>query len=247
MKIIGIIPARYASSRFPGKPLVDIAGKSMIQRVAEQVHLCQRLHHIVVATDDARIFDHVQALGIDVSMTSSTHQSGTDRCAEVARSFEDDALIVNIQGDEPFINPLQLDLLIDCFADAEVKIATLVKKIHTAQEVHNANTPKVVLDKDKNALYFSRHPIPYQRGLDTEVWHQHHNYFKHIGLYAFRNQTLQTLTQLPVSDLEKAEALEQLRWLENGYAIRTAETTLETIAIDQPEDLLQIPAFLEKL
>jgi 3-deoxy-manno-octulosonate cytidylyltransferase (CMP-KDO synthetase) len=245
MKIIGVIPARYASSRYPGKPLIDIGGKSMIQRVVEQARLCKRLHEVFVATDDPRIFDHVSALGMAVRMTSSDHQSGTDRCAEVANSFEDDALIINIQGDEPFIDPSQLDLLIDCFDDVEVHIATLIKKIEDDQELRNSNSPKVVLDQSGNALYFSRQVIPFLRSIPPEEWIQQHDFYKHIGLYAFKNHTLQQLTKLPVSTLEKAESLEQLRWLENGFRIRTKRTLLDTLAVDTPEDLNRIHSFLK--
>jgi 3-deoxy-manno-octulosonate cytidylyltransferase (CMP-KDO synthetase) len=237
MKILGIIPARYASTRFPGKPLVDIAGKSMIQRVYEQAKKCIHLNEVIVATDDSRIFDHVAGFGGMAIITSSEHQSGTDRCAEVAQKHPDYDVVVNIQGDEPFIDPEQISKLISCFNDAGTQIATLIKKVMTEQELHNTNSPKVIINKHSEAIYFSRSPLPHIRGQAPENWLQHFTYSKHIGIYGYRADILQQITKLPVSSLEKAESLEQLRWIENGYKIKVAETELETYAIDTPEDL----------
>jgi 3-deoxy-manno-octulosonate cytidylyltransferase (CMP-KDO synthetase) len=237
MKTLGIIPARYASTRFPGKPLVDIAGKSMIQRVYEQARKCNQLSEVVVATDDARIFDHVVAFGGGAVMTSPDHQSGTDRCAEVALKHPDYDVVINIQGDEPYIDPEQITKLISCFNDAETQIATLIKKVVTEQELHNTNSPKVIINRDFEAIYFSRSPLPYIRGQEESTWLQHFTYFKHIGIYGYRADILRQITKLPLSSLEKAESLEQLRWIENGYRIKVAETELETYAIDTPEDL----------
>ena len=240
MKILGIIPARYASTRFPGKPLVDIAGKSMIQRVYEQAKKCGHLNEVIVATDDSRIFDHVTAFGGVAILTSSAHQSGTDRCAEVAQKHPDYEVIINIQGDEPYIDPEQISKLISCFNDAGTQIATLIKRVQTEQELHNINSPKVIINKHSEAIYFSRSPLPHIRGQKPENWLQHFTYFKHIGIYGYWADILQQITKLPMSSLEKAESLEQLRWIENGYKIKTAETEIETIAIDTPEDLLNL-------
>jgi 3-deoxy-manno-octulosonate cytidylyltransferase (CMP-KDO synthetase) len=237
---IGIIPARYASTRFPGKPLVDIAGKSMIERVYEQAKKSS-LRQVIVATDDERIQKAVTAFGGEVCMTSIDHQSGTDRCAEVIQKLglQADA-VINIQGDEPFIDPRQIDLVCSCFNDDNVQLATLVKKVSDPEILFNPNSPKVILDKDQNAIYFSRHPIPYLRGVDNSDWILKHTFYQHIGIYGYRPVTLMKITQLPVSSLEKSESLEQLRWIENGLKIRTAITTLETLAIDTPDDLKRI-------
>lgn len=237
MEILGIIPARYASTRFPGKPLTDIKGKSMIQRVYEQAKK-SRLAEVLVATDDTRILEHVQAFGGKAVMTDSQHQSGTDRCFEAYkqhnRPFE---YIINIQGDEPFIHPEQIDLVASCFEEPQTQLATLIKKVETAEELFNVNSPKVVLNQAKEALYFSRQPIPYCRNIPNDIWHKQHTYYKHIGIYGYRTDILEKITQLPPSALELAESLEQLRWLENGYRITTAITHHETIGIDTPEDL----------
>ena len=242
MKILGISPARYASTRFPGKPLVDIAGKSMIQRVYEQAKKCIHLSEVIVATDDERIFDHVTGFGGIAVMTSSDHQSGTDRCAEVALKHPEYDVIINIQGDEPYIDPEQISKLISCFNDAGTQIATLIKKVLTEQELHNTNSPKVIINKHSEAIYFSRSPLPHIRGQESQNWLHHFTYFKHIGIYGYRADILQQITKLPVSSLEKAESLEQLRWIENGYKIKVAETELETYAIDTPEDLKKLTA-----
>jgi 3-deoxy-manno-octulosonate cytidylyltransferase (CMP-KDO synthetase) len=239
--IIGIIPARYASTRFPGKPLADIGGKSMIQRVYEQTKKSSRISEVIVATDDNRIANAVKNFGGNVCMTSTLHQSGTDRCAEVVeqRKLQADA-IINIQGDEPFIDPRQIDLVCSCFDDATVQLATLVKKITSEELLFNPNSPKVILDKDQNAIYFSRHPIPFVRGKEQSSWLTAHAFYQHIGIYGYATEALKKITKLPVSSLEKTESLEQLRWVENGFKIRTAITTLDTLAVDTPEDLTRI-------
>ncbi|MDB5125367.1 MAG: kpsU [Mucilaginibacter sp.] len=240
MQILGIIPARYASTRFPGKPLVDIAGKSMIRRVYEQAKKCADLTEVIVATDDKRIFDHVKDFGGVAVMTSTDHQSGTDRCAEVALSYPQYDVIINIQGDEPFIDPEQVSKLISCFKSPDTQIATLIKKVQTEQELFNPNSPKVLVNKRSEAIYFSRSPLPYIRGQEQQNWLNHFTYFKHIGIYGYRADVLQEITKLTVSALEKAESLEQLRWIENGYRVKVAETELETFAVDTPEDLLNL-------
>ncbi len=240
MNILGIIPARYASTRFPGKPLVDIAGKSMIQRVYEQAKKCIRLTEVIVATDDARIYDHVHSFGGVAVMTSPDHQSGTDRCAEVALQHPQYDVIINIQGDEPYIDPEQISKLATCFNNLDTQIATLVKKVQNEQELFNPNSPKVVINKLSEAVYFSRSPLPHIRGREQQNWLNYFAYFKHIGIYGYRADVLQQITKLPVSSLEKAESLEQLRWIENGYRIKVAETELETFAVDTPEDLLNL-------
>lgn len=240
MKIIGIIPARYASTRFPGKPLVDIGGKTMIQRVYEQALKC-KLAKVVVATDDDRIAAEVTRFGGEFVMTSDHHQSGTDRCAEVVKHLPDYDVVINIQGDEPFIDPKQVSLIADCFIDPNVKLATLIKVIHTEHELFNVNIPKVVINSNQQAVYFSRHPIPFIRGAENHTdWLKSHQFYKHIGIYGYQTKTLLALTKLTPSSLELAESLEQLRWIENGYQIQTKVTDIETIAIDTPEDLKKI-------
>ncbi|GAA0882624.1 3-deoxy-manno-octulosonate cytidylyltransferase [Sphingobacterium siyangense subsp. cladoniae] len=240
MKFLGIIPARYASSRFPGKPLIDIEGKTMIQRVYEQVKKSTKLNEVVVATDDQRIAETVRSFGGKVVMTAEHHQSGTDRCAEVITNIEGYDVAINIQGDEPFIDPTQIDLLANCFEDTTTQIATLVKEITAEEELFNVNIPKVVRNSKGEAIYFSRQTIPFLRAVEKDQWLQKQTFYKHIGIYAYQVDTLKALTQLPISMLEEAEALEQLRWLENGYAIQTAITTHETVAVDTKEDLAKI-------
>ncbi|MGB3947520.1 MAG: 3-deoxy-manno-octulosonate cytidylyltransferase [Bacteroidia bacterium] len=241
----GIIPARYASTRFPGKPLIDIGGKSMIQRVYEQAKKAKRLTDVVVATDDKRIETHVKAFGGNVVMTSESHQSGTDRCFEAMQKYGSAIdVVINIQGDEPFIQPEQIDLLASCFDSDKVRIATLVKKITNYDELFNVNTPKVVLNKNADAIYFSRQTIPHVRGQEKTQWLDYQTYYKHIGIYGYTSQALAEITQLKTSNLELAEGLEQLRWLENGYHIRTKQTDIESIAIDAPEDLQKLANFL---
>ncbi|MCC8426687.1 3-deoxy-manno-octulosonate cytidylyltransferase [Mucilaginibacter sp. UR6-11] len=237
MQILGIIPARYASSRFPGKPLVDIGGKSMIRRVYEQAKKCDHLTEVIVATDDNRIYDHVIAFGGVAVMTGTNHQSGTDRCAEVAATHPQYQVVINIQGDEPYIDPEQITKLATCFNSPGVQIATLVKKVKTEQELYNPNTPKVIVTRQSEAAYFSRSAIPHIRGEEPQNWLEFYSFFKHIGIYGYRADVLQEITKLPISALEKAESLEQLRWIENGYRIKVAETELETYAVDTPEDL----------
>ncbi|GAA3984498.1 3-deoxy-manno-octulosonate cytidylyltransferase [Mucilaginibacter dorajii] len=243
MTILGIIPARYASSRFPGKPLVDIAGKSMIQRVYEQAKKCVSLAEVIVATDDERIFAHVNAFGGVAVMTGTDHQSGTDRCAEIASLHPEYDVIINIQGDEPYIDPEQITKLVACFTDANTQIATLIKKITTQEELFNYNSPKVVINKLSEAVYFSRATLPHIRGQEPDNWLEFYTYFKHIGIYGYRADVLQQITKLPISGLEKAESLEQLRWIENGYRIKVAETELETHAVDVPSDLEKLKLF----
>lgn len=239
--IIGIIPARYASTRFPGKPLIDIAGKSMIQRVYEQVKKCETLSEAIVATDDQRIFEAVEKFGGKVCMTAPSHPSGTDRCAEVVDSLKLQAdAIINIQGDEPFIDPKQIELVCKCFDDHRTELATLIKKVTSTEVLHSANSPKVIVDSDQFAIYFSRHAIPYVRGVEQSAWLQHQTFFQHIGIYGYRVDILKKITKLSPSSLEKAESLEQLRWIEHGFKIKTAITTGDTIAIDTPEDLEKV-------
>jgi len=242
LRFVAIIPARYASTRFPGKPLVDIGGKTMIQRVYDQVS--KVLDDVYVATDDKRIFDKVHSVGGKVSMTSDAHRSGTDRCYEAFTKLEDwFDVVINVQGDEPFIQPEQIEALKNCFADDETQIATLVKKITDKDGVEvlfNPNSPKVVIDKQNNALYFSRSPIPYKRGSDEKNWMAEHDYYKHVGVYAYRSEVLSQIVQMPPSKLELAESLEQLRWLENGLKIKAGFTDVETVGIDTPEDLEKI-------
>ncbi len=243
MKIIGIIPARYGSTRFEGKPLAMIDGKTMIQRVVEQAKKAETLADVIVATDDDRIAKHILDLGEKVVMTSSTHQSGTDRCAEVMRLLKErfDA-IINIQGDEPFMDPSQINALTLLMAKSEVQIATLAIKLKDNATLFDPNKVKVTIAKNGQALYFSRHAIPYLRNVKVENWNTHFSYYKHIGLYAYKTEVLKKLSALPQSPLEMAESLEQLRWLENGYRIHVAITDIETPAVDTPEDLKNIIA-----
>ncbi|MFZ4411902.1 MAG: 3-deoxy-manno-octulosonate cytidylyltransferase [Bacteroidales bacterium] len=242
MNIIGIIPARYASTRFPGKPLAIINGKSMIQRVYEQVSLAKTISEIIVATDDDRIASHVKSFGGNVCMTSQNHNSGTERCYEVLTSVKEKEIevVVNIQGDEPYINPAQIDALADCFTNPEIEIATLIKKIHHYEDLINPNIVKVITDIHQKAIYFSRLPLPYKRGTNQHEWLNKNDYYKHIGIYAYRTVVLKNIVGLPQSRLEKSESLEQLRWIENGFSIYTAITEFESIAVDTPEDLIKL-------
>ena len=237
MNSIGIIPARYASTRFPGKPLVDIGGKTMIRRVYEQASK-SKLQQILVATDDERILAEVENFGGKAVMTGSQHQSGTDRCFEAYCTYnQPSACIINIQGDEPFIQPEQINQVLDCFTNPLTQIATLIKTISTPEELSNPNVPKVVKDTQEQAIYFSRQPIPFYRGAAPEEWLLQHNYYKHIGIYGYRSDILEQITRLSPSQLELAESLEQLRWLENGFKIKTALTTYDNFGIDTPADL----------
>lgn len=246
MKFIGIIPARYASTRFPGKPLADMKGKPMIQRVYEQVSLV--LDNICVATDHPDIEAAVKAFGGNVVRSQKEHPSGTDRCREAYHLLggkED--IIINIQGDEPFIKPEQIEAIISCFDDPTTEIATLVRpfEAHEGWEaLANPNSPKVILDNDSNAITFSRSVIPHLRGVEPQEWLSRHTFYKHIGMYAFKASTLDALTALPQSSLELAESLEQMRWIENGYRIKVAITTQETIGIDTPDDMARAIALL---
>lgn len=244
MHTIGIIPARYDSSRFPGKPLIDIMGKTMIQRVYEQALKAKSLDEVFVATDDDRIFKEVEKFGGKAMMTSTDHLSGTDRCNEVvsflASSGHKIDVVVNIQGDEPYIQPEQIEKVCSCFSKPGVNIATLAKRIENRDELFSNTVNKVIFNKQKNAIYFSRTPIPYMQNQNQDLWHRLFPYYKHIGIYAYRTETLLAIASLEPAGLEKAESLEQLRWLENGYSIRVEETHFESIAIDTPADLLKI-------
>jgi 3-deoxy-manno-octulosonate cytidylyltransferase (CMP-KDO synthetase) len=239
MKILGVIPARYDSSRFPGKPLADIMGKTMIRRVVEQVQKCPLVDDVIVATDDNRIAENVLSSGGKVIMTGKNHRSGTDRIGEVLEKLEAEGksfdIIINIQGDEPFIDPKQIEEVISLFRDPGVQIATLAKKITSHEEVQNPNVVKVVFGKSGQALYFSRSPIPYVRTKTDEA-----SYYKHVGMYAYKTEILRQLVSLKSSPLEHAESLEQLRWLENGYEIHVHITEFESVAIDTPEDLKKL-------
>ncbi len=242
-KIIGIIPARYNSSRFPGKPLVDIYGMTMIERVYKSV--AEALDEVYVATDDKRIMDAVNDFGGSVIMTSEDHQSGTDRCFEAINKIQEFNgkvydIVINIQGDEPFIHPGQIDKIIACFQDEETEIATLIKPIEDMNDIFDQNTVKAVIDIKSFALYFSRAPIPYLRNYDKNEWLQYHTFYKHLGIYAYKTKILEEITKKEATLLEKAESLEQNRWLENGFKIKTAITTYESISIDTKEDLKKI-------
>lgn len=248
MKVLAIIPARYASTRFPGKPLAQLGGKSVIERVYNRVS--EAVTDVVVATDDDRIFDAVTSFGGRAVMTATTHTSGTDRCYEAytkvaAQSGEFD-IVINVQGDEPFIAREQIESLIKCF-EKDVDIATLVKPFEQSdgiEALENPNSPKMVINSDMCAMYFSRSVIPYLRGVEKNEWLTKHTFYKHIGMYGFRAQALKSVTSLPQSSLEVAESLEQLRWLENGYKIGVGITNQQTIGIDTPEDLAAAERFL---
>jgi len=240
MNILGIIPARYASTRFPGKPLVTLGDKTIIRHVYEKSKLA--LEWVYVATDDQRIFDEVKQFGGNAVMTSSSHRSGTDRCAEALEIIEKEAnrkfsAVINIQGDEPFIQPVQISQLAGLLADPASQIATLVKKISNPEDIFDPNKPKVVLDINGYALIFSRSPVPYIRGMAMEDWPGDFTFYKHIGIYGYQADVLRKITILPSSETEIAESLEQLRWLTGGYKIKTAITSHESIGIDTPEDL----------
>ncbi len=236
----GIIPARYASTRFPGKPLVMIGEKTMIQRVYDQA--CKSLEVVYVATDDESIFNSVVMSGGKAVMTSPDHKSGTDRCQEAVERIMRETgfridIVVNIQGDEPFIRPEQIDLLKSCFEDKVVEIATLIRKTASGEDIFNQNQPKVIVDSAGDAIYFSRSAIPFIRDCEPPAWTKKHFFYKHIGLYAYKTETLKKITSLPRSFLEIAESLEQNRWIENGFRIRTTVTEWESTGIDTPDDL----------
>lgn len=239
--ILAVIPARWASTRFPGKPLAEINGKTMIERVYAQVKQSQMINHVIVATDDERIYQHVRDFGGDAQMTRPDHPSGTDRCAEIAEENQDFDFIVNVQGDEPFIQPEQIDLLCKIMTDKiQFPITTLAKRITRQDVLNNPNVVKVAFSHISGALYFSRNPIPYLRDVPPEKWLKKHHYYKHIGIYGFDTDTLLQVSRLSPTPLEKAEKLEQLRWLEYGFRIGVGITEWETAGIDTPEDLLTL-------
>lgn len=240
---MAIIPARYASTRFPGKPLAQLGGKAVIQRVYEQVS--SLLDEVYVATDDDRIFQAVEAFGGRSVMTRADHKSGTDRIEEAAEKIGSTAdVIINVQGDEPFIQPSQITTLMQLFDAPETQIGTLGKPFESIEAIENPNSPKIVTDNRGFALYFSRSVIPYIRGKERESWLGEFPFLKHLGVYAYRREVLAEVTKLPQSSLEKAESLEQLRWLQNGYRIRVGLTDVETVGIDTPEDLARAEEFL---
>jgi 3-deoxy-manno-octulosonate cytidylyltransferase (CMP-KDO synthetase) len=240
MKILGIIPARYASTRFPGKPLIDILGKSMLQRVYEQAGKCKLLTELVVATDDERIKTHAASFGANVVMTKEEHPSGTDRCFEaLLNTRKEFDYVINIQGDEPFIDPGQIDLLAG-LCDGNTELATLMIKCNSHDVLFDKGEVKITLNSENEALYFSRMVIPFIKGVEEKDWHKHFNYYRHVGMYAYRTDILKKVTQLQPSSLEKAESLEQLRWLENGFRIKCAETLHDSHCIDTPEDIEKV-------
>ncbi len=250
MRILGLIPARYASTRFPGKPLAEISGKPMIQWVYERTS--KVFEFVYVATDDERIKSVVEGFGGKVIMTASTHQSGTDRCAEALNNVETMLntkfdVVVNIQGDEPFIQPEQLQKVAGCFNDPTTQLATLVKEFSSKEDIFNSNTPKVILNNKSEAIYFSRSVIPFIRGKEKTEWQGNYPFFKHIGLYAYRCDVLREITKLSQTSLELAESLEQLRWIENGYRIKVEKTEMETLAVDTPEDLERVKEYAKNI
>ncbi|MEI6681243.1 MAG: 3-deoxy-manno-octulosonate cytidylyltransferase [Bacteroidota bacterium] len=244
MNILGIIPARYASTRFPGKPLVVIEGKTMIQRVYEQAMKCSSLAKVVVATENEMISQHVARFGGNVMMTGDHHRSGTERCREVVENLERDGehydFVINIQGDEPFIEPEQISQVAGCFNDARVRLATLIKKITLPEDLANPNVVKTVVDHQGAAMLFSRSAIPFSRGIEPAEWLSVYTYYKHIGIYGYHSLTLGEIVKLPPCRMEVAESLEQLRWLWHGYRIQTKTTEFECVAIDTPADLQKI-------
>ena len=244
MKFIGIIPARYASTRFPGKPLALLGGKPVIQHVYEKVAAV--LEAAYVATDDERIYDVVKAFGGQVVMTRTDHKSGTDRIEEAIEKIGGEwDVVVNVQGDEPFVAKSQLDTICHCFDDPTTQIATLGKPFESMEAVQNPNSPKIVVDNMGFAMYFSRSVIPYVRGKEMSSWLTHYPFLKHLGIYAYRKDVLRQVTQLPQSSLEIAESLEQLRWLQNGFKIKVGTTDVETVGIDTPQDLERAEEFLK--
>lgn len=246
MKFIGIIPARYASTRFPGKPLALLGGKPVIQHVYEKVAAV--LEAAYVATDDERIYDVVKSFGGQVVMTRTDHKSGTDRIEEAIEKIGGEwDVVVNVQGDEPFVAKSQLDTICHCFDDPTTQIATLGKPFESMEAVQNPNSPKIVVDNMGFAMYFSRSVIPYVRGKEKSSWLTHYPFLKHLGIYAYRKDVLRQVTQLPQSSLEIAESLEQLRWLQNGFKIKVGTTDVETVGIDTPQDLERAEEFLKSL
>ena len=238
--ILGVIPARYASTRFPGKPLIDIQGKSMIQRVYEQAKKAHKLTDVVVATDDDRIFNHVKGFGGKAVMTLPNHPSGTDRCYEAMQeSGKEYSYVINIQGDEPFIDPSQIDLLTQV-CDGKTELATLMIPVDSHEVLFDTGEVKITMNNNYEALYFSREVIPHIKGVDKKEWHKHFQYYRHVGMYAYRADVLKQVTTLVPSELEKAESLEQLRWLENGFKIKLAVTDFDSHCIDTPEDVEKV-------
>lgn len=245
LQFVGIIPARYASTRFPGKPLATLAGKPVIEHVYRRV--VEALGSAYVATDDDRIAQAVERFGGQAVMTRADHKSGTDRIAEaLEKTGREVDVVVNVQGDEPFITTRQIETLCHCFDDEQTQIATLGKPFESMEAVENPNSPKIVTDLKGFALYFSRSVIPYIRGFEQTNWLSHFPYLKHLGIYAYRTEVLREITQLPQSPLEKAESLEQLRWLQAGYRIKVGITNEETVGIDTPEDLVRAERFLNE-
>ncbi len=237
IKIVGVIPSRYASTRLPGKPLKEIGGKTMIRRVYEQCQKVKALNSVIVATDDDRIFQEVKKWGGNVVMTSSSHNTGTDRIQEVVDGLDSiPDFVINIQGDEPFIEPQQIEQVVDLLQE-NVELATLVKKIDSSEDLLDPSKPKVVINKLGEALYFSRQPIPYLKNKPEDKWIDEHTYYRHIGIYAYRTDILKQITELSQSGLEIAESLEQLRWLESGYSIKTGVTKYDSKGIDTEADL----------
>lgn len=244
--ILGIIPARYGSSRFPGKPLADIQGKSMIQRVYEQASKAKKISRIVVATDDERIGEHIKKFGGDVIYTLPHHPSGTDRCFEaLEKSGEKYDYVINIQGDEPFLEPDQIDELAAA-CDGSTELATQMIAVDSHDVLFDMGEVKIVLNDNREALYFSRMVIPFIKGIDQKEWHKHHNYYRHVGMYAYRNDILESITKLMPSELEKAESLEQLRWLQAGYKIKCIETKYDSHCVDTPEDIEKVLSLMKK-
>lgn len=239
--IVAIIPARYASTRFPGKPLAEIQGKTMIQRVYEQTSQSKLVSKVVVATDDKRIFDHVVSFGGHAVMTAAGHPSGTDRCWDALQQLEEEyKYVINVQGDEPFIEPGQIDELAAVLQDGTTELATQMIAVDSHEMLFDKAEVKIVLNTNNEALYFSRMVIPFIKGVEEKDWHKHHNYFRHVGMYAYRTDILEEITKLPVSALEKAESLEQLRWLENGFNIKCVLTTFDSHCIDTAEDIEKV-------
>lgn len=249
MRFLAVIPARFASTRFPGKPLVQIGSKTMVEMVYRAVS--EIIPNTVVATDDQRIFDVVVKNGGQCVMTSDQHESGTERCLEALQKVQKEQghfdVVLNVQGDEPFIEKEHILLIQRLFGSHETQIATLAKKITNVSELLDENKPKLVFDNQKNAIYFSRNPIPFIRGIDKTEWLNHHDFFKHIGFYAYQTEVLEKIVSLPPSTLELAERLEQLRWLEYGYNIKLAITSKDSLSIDTPEDLEKAKLFFKKL
>ena len=238
MNVLGIIPARYGSARLPGKPLIKVKGKTIIQRVYERASMSEVLYKVVVATDDVRIYNHVRKFGGEAVMTKQVHRSGTMRCGEVVRSFPNADIIINIQGDEPLINPGEISRLGRfLIEDPDRQIGTLVKRIDRQEDIENPSEAKVVMDLYHRVMYFSRSPIPYVYQFPKEQWLDHAVYYKHIGLYAYTRKTLENLSQLDTCDLEEAESLEQLNWLHHGYVVHALETDIESLGIDTAEDV----------